>query len=149
MNMDIYNLATSAHVGDYIYTAKNNLYGGQIGVEGKLFDREQFWIDGLAKAGVYANTADNRYWGASSGSISPFSDDTQDQVAFVGELGFTATWQISRNLAVKAGYQLLWVQGVAIAGDQAVAVDIDAHNGITSGGGVFYHGALVSADFRW
>ena len=35
----------------------NNLYGFQVGGDGKLFERGRFSLDGLIKAGVYGNNA--------------------------------------------------------------------------------------------
>lgn len=149
MHMDVYDFNVSAYVGDYIYTTKNNLFGGQIGAEAKILDRERFWIDGFAKAGIYGNVASNRYLLIDETGTHPFSNDQQDQVAFVGDLGLTATYQCTKHLALQGGYQLLWIQGVAIAGDQAVAIDLSTDKGIHSRGGAFYHGALVSANLTW
>ena len=39
-------------------TTTNNLYGFQIGADGKLFERGRFSIDGLVKAGIFDNNAE-------------------------------------------------------------------------------------------
>ena len=39
-------------------TTANNLYGFQIGADGKIWERGRFSIDGLAKAGVFDNNAE-------------------------------------------------------------------------------------------
>ena len=36
----------------------NNLYGFQIGADGKLLERGRFSIDGLVKAGIFDNNAE-------------------------------------------------------------------------------------------
>ena len=38
-------------------TTTNNLYGFQIGADGKIFERGRFSIDGLVKAGIFDNNA--------------------------------------------------------------------------------------------
>ena len=43
-----------------IHTTRNNLYGFQIGADGKLFERGRFSIDGLVKAGIFDNDAERR-----------------------------------------------------------------------------------------
>ena len=39
-------------------TTRNNLYGFQIGTDGKLFERRRFSIDGLVKAGIFDDNVD-------------------------------------------------------------------------------------------
>ena len=39
-------------------TTTNNLYGFQIGADGKLWERGRFSIDGLVKAGIFDNNAE-------------------------------------------------------------------------------------------
>ncbi|MGD9719626.1 MAG: hypothetical protein AB7O59_00225 [Pirellulales bacterium] len=61
----------------------------------------------------------------------------------MGDSSFTGVIQLTDNLALRAGYQLLWVSGVATASDQLPATSLD------TSGDVFLHGALVGAEAGW
>ncbi|MEX0979080.1 MAG: hypothetical protein WDZ48_09525, partial [Pirellulales bacterium] len=80
--------------------------------------------------------------------------------AFVGDLNFTGLYQLTEHWAVRVGYQLLWISGVALASEQssvgggfggAVATQafFDPSFPIVTSGDVFFHGALVSAQANW
>ena len=69
--------------------------------------------------------------------------------AFAGDVNLTAAYQLTKHVALHGGYQMLWIQGVAVAGDQPVAIDFTDHSGMASNGGVFYHGAMASINVTW
>ena len=51
---------------------------------------------------------------------------------------------------MQAGYQLLWIDGIAIATDQAVNATANASGaGIDTNGSLFYHGATMALVFTW
>jgi hypothetical protein len=51
-------------------------------------------------------------------------------------------------LSVRAGYQLLYVNGVAIAADQVTATDFVTSSGIDTHGSAFFHGATAGVTVR-
>ena len=53
----------------------------------------------------------------------------------------------SDNWAVLAGYQLLWLEGVALANDNQLIALGDGN--VNTSGSPFYHGGLVGAEYRW
>jgi hypothetical protein len=75
--------------------------------------------------------------------------ENRGDVTFVGEIGVTGAYQWTEHLAIRGGYQLLWIQGVAVASDQIPVVDVFAQTGLNTNGNVFYHGALMSLDLTW
>jgi hypothetical protein len=135
----------------YTYATRNDLYGGQIGAAVTLWDRcGPFRANCLTRAGLYGNTASNQYDGVDSfGDYALLSTDRKSTTAFVGDVNFTAAYQLTKHVALQGGYQLLWIQGVAVAGDQPVAIDLANDNGMASNGGVFYHGAMASISVTW
>jgi hypothetical protein len=134
----------------FIFRTNNNLFGGQVGADVAVLDRGPFHVGCTLKAGLYGNAARNAFdYDDSNGTSTLLSSDRQDQVAFAGDINVTGVYQCTKHLALQGGYQLLWIQDVAIAGDQLAAVNSDAGNGITSNGRVFYHGALASINFTW
>ncbi len=134
-------------------TATNNLYGFQIGADGKLFERGRLAIDGLAKAGIFDNNAEE----ASEVSVYKIarpSSASTDHAAFAGEIGLQCTYQVTRRLLLKAGYEALWLQGVAQAPGQIQETYFPAPTtpqalGVNCNSGVFYHGATVGFEFSF
>jgi hypothetical protein len=126
-------------VGDI--KTNNNLYGFQIGADARLWQRGCFSINGLSKAGIYGNHAEQ---------TSVFTQEpgpswaSTNHTAFIGELGLQARYQVSQRLALRAGYELLWLDGVAIAPAQ-----LDNIYGIDSKATVFYHGATAGLEFSF
>ena len=67
-----------------------------------------------------------------------------NHTAFIGELGLQARYQVTQGLALRAGYELLWLDGVAIAPAQYTNIQ-----GIDSNATVFYHGATVGMEYSF
>jgi hypothetical protein len=119
----------------------NHMYGGQIGAEFRVWDRGgPFTVTSGAKAGIYYNRADYETF------LFQLRDRT-DHTAFLGELDVTARYQLSQNLYLRGGYQLLWIEGVARSDDQLAQIFQDG--GVSTSGSPFYHGAMIGAEFRF
>jgi hypothetical protein len=128
--------------------ARNQLYGVQIGTDVRLWDNGgPIRIEGVLKVGAFANHAHQAStipW-----LLEEVSAQT-DQLAFVGDLGLTGSWQIRNWLALRAGYHLLWLEGVALPPAQIALSDVpNGTAGIDAHGGVFYHGATAGLEVRF
>lgn len=136
-------------------TTRNNLYGFQIGSDWKILNRGRFSIDGLVKAGIFDNNAQETtvvsiYRTMYSGSAAT------NHLAFLGEIGLQAQYQLTQRLLLKAGYEAIWLQGVALApaqvpetlchGTPITDVYVQAL-GIDSSSGLLFHG--VTAGFEY
>jgi len=135
----------------WITSVKNNLYGFQIGADGKLFDYGRFSIGGLAKAGIYDNQADEAT-GVSIFKVARPSYASTNRAAFVGETGLQCKYQVTCNLAFKAGYEAIWLEGVALSPGQIQETymtkpDIVQALGVNCNSGVFYHGATAGLEY--
>jgi hypothetical protein len=141
-------------------SVQNDLYGFQLGAELLLWRRGRLRLDSSLQAGIYQDRARNRlayesaYFGESS-----HTGTAREHTAFVGEWGVTGTYDITRRLALRTGYRMLWLDGVAVASEQPsvnpgppVAVPGGTSGGpaetVHTGGDVFYHGAFVGLEFR-
>jgi len=135
--------------------AKNCLYGVQIGADGLLFSRGRLSVQGLLKAGIYGNHADQlavQFDGHDDETRQLYSE--RGEVAFVGDLALTGKYQISEHLAFRAGYQLMWLDGVATATNQIRSNDFGigpggASSRVDTGNTVFYHGAVLGGEMTW
>lgn len=129
----------------------NDLYGAQMGADLQLWRLGgPLSMNGVFKAGIFGNSVDNdfTYDVLSTPIVEGGASDTT--VAFVGEIGVNAAYQVTKHFAIRGGYQVLWVSEVALASDQATlqlqTLDVDD---LHSSGDVFYHGALVGGEFTW
>ena len=137
-----------APTGDGVLARTNNyLYGFQIGSEIKLWDRcGPLRVDGFLKAGVYANSM------RLNGRLIHDYDEpvrfgeTRNRTSFVGEIGITASYKLNDCWSVFGGYEALWIDGVALAGD------VPASGGspdVIFNGDAFYHGAMAGIELTW
>ena len=145
--------ATEAFPPFWDTSTSNNLYGLQIGADGKLFERGRFSITGLIKVGGYWNQA-SESTGVSLEKVVYPSGAKTDHAAFVGEAGLQCKYQFARGLALKLGYQALWLQGVALAPGQIQETyetgpaTVTAH-GVNCGSGVLLHGGTAGLEYSF
>ena len=137
--------------GFYNLNAYNNLFGLQGGA--RLQQACGNWsYDLTGKAGVYGNAVRSSQLVVDVDPSSPLRDVSTSgaQVAFIGELGFDGNYQFSPNWFLRGGYQVFWVDGVALAPNQ-----LDFTDTTTSGthlnktGSLFMQGASAGLMARW
>ena len=131
---------------DWITNARNDLYGFQVGADGLIYDCGCFSVDGLFKAGVFGNHAVQSTIAVNTGPLT----GSTNHVSFLGEVGVQCKYQVTRGLALRAGYEAMWLQGVALAPgqiDQTNVITGDA--GINTNYGVFYHGATAGLEYTF
>jgi len=139
----------------YSFAAKNNLYGFQLGLDGPLWDNCcGLRVEGFAKAGIYLNDADvSSQRALQHGPIDASGNNNESAAAFVGELGLTASYDVSCWLTLRAGYQLLLLDGVALAADQVSTTGaLESGTNVpvsVSKNSLLYHGLHAGLEARW
>jgi hypothetical protein len=139
-----------ANLGNIGWNTDNHLYGGQLGAEVNLFDRGgPFTALAWFKGGLYGNDADNNF--SFNPTVGPHINFTNQrgQLAGVGDIAFTGSYQVTRHMSIRTGYQLLMIDGVALASEQIFVTNPITRRGIDVDGFAFYHGAITSVDFVW
>lgn len=133
------------------WNTDNHLYGAQVGADVQMWRLgAPLSVNGLFKAGIYGNDADNDFTFDVLGTPIVDGGASDTPVAFVGEIGVATTYQVTQHFALRGGYQLLWISEVALASDQAqLALNTGDVDTINSSGDLFYHGALVGGEFTW
>lgn len=126
------------------FNTQNNLFGGQFGANYSFWNHGPLSIIGTGKAGVYGNAA-----GGQSNNAFVNSSDRVSRFAFVGDLNVNAICQVSEHIAVRLGWQLLWIEGAATASNQVAASNYHTSSGINTAGTAFYQGAMSSVTFSW
>jgi hypothetical protein len=134
-------------------TTTNNLYGFQIGADGKILERGRFSIEGLVKAGIYDDNAEEAT-GTSIFKVPRPSSASTNHASFVGETGVQCKYQVANGLALKAGYEVMWLEGVALAPGQIQETYLTPPKtehaiGVNCDSGVFFHGATVGLEYSF
>ncbi len=103
------------------------------------------------KAGIYGNAI------RASQRISDFDNFTfrntsisGGQLSFLGELGLNGNYKFSECLSLRGGYQVYWVEGLALAPEQLDFTDTDTSGtSLDKNGGLFIHGAHAGLMAQW
>lgn len=138
--------------------AGNNLYGGQVGADMRLWNGGGKWrLNGLGKAGIFYNAASFQRSTAgftfADGTPYPLGTvaATADQTSFFGEIGLNSTYWITNWLAWRAGYTVMWASGVAVATEQLPLNSFGPPGTATinTNGSVLLHGVTTGIEARW
>jgi hypothetical protein len=147
LNDQIIGNADAGTITEFRESTQNNLYGAQVGfVWSRPPEANPFSLVWTSKVGIFGNAARN-HLNANCGCLS---NDSQGQLAFVGDVNLVGKYALGDHISLQGGYQLLWIGGVAVASDQFVVMQPSTtHDGINSRGGVFFHGAMASLNVNW
>jgi hypothetical protein len=131
----------------------NNLYGLQLGAEGIVWQRGRFSLNGLLKAGVFDNEAEQST-GVSIFKVVRPSQNSTHHAAFLGQTGLQCRYQATKGLTLKLGYEAIWLQGVALAPGQIQEtvmshIDVAQAAGVNCDSGVFFHGATAGLEYAF
>lgn len=103
---------------------ENRLNGMQAIAEFQFLESDYFDLGGFGKAGVYYNSAtgsiSERYAGSGS-NASAYTRSLSDEksaVSFLGHAGLTGRLHVRRNINIVAGYEAVYLAGLALAPDQ-------------------------------
>jgi len=142
----------AADTGFFAVNTRNYMPGVQAGLD--LFYNVgasgRLSLVGKTKFGLYANFAEGDVLLVNAGAVELDNDDNDIQLAFLGELGFSARYRVLPCLSIKAGYEIWYLAGLAQAHGQAVSpltpatgTDVDSDND------TWYHAATVGAELVW
>ncbi|WP_425613425.1 BBP7 family outer membrane beta-barrel protein [Anatilimnocola sp. NA78] len=128
----------------------NHLYGAQLGLDLRFLDCGTWYVNGLGKAGIYGNTADQVTRTAGVGGALPFVTSGGNQTSFVGEVGLNAGYRLTDRFSLLAGYSVVWVDGVALAPDQLAGTNVTTGvSAINANGSLVYHGFNFGLEYGW
>lgn len=135
-------VAQTANTATADVGAANYLYGFQVGGDGLLWSSGRFCIDGIVRAGVFGNDARN--FAVLTQTATPTvlaSAATDDHVAFVGEVGLGGVYQVNQWCFARAGWRVLWIEGVARAANQVAVSNPTAGTAtVNTDGSPLYNG---------
>lgn len=127
----------------------NHMYGGQIGTRIAFTDpRNPLSVTCAIKGGVYYNDADNVF----TSTIVASDSSSDETTAFVGDLNFTAAYQLTSHIAIQGGYQIVRLGNVAIAADSAAnttQIPGGTSSPVDPDSWLWYHGATAACVVTW
>ena len=143
----------------YTISTDNRLYGFQVGGEGRLLATERFGLMTVFKAGLFENNSEQLttdFSGIIAGLNSPTDLMASDnQASFVGELGLWGVIRLSETIFIRAGYNIMWIDDVALAVKQIPENEYVTFGlgrplqGISNDGHLVIHGASLGVELSW
>jgi hypothetical protein len=137
---------------DYNVRADNDLYGVQIGGRVERWTNRFGW-EVTGRAGIFGNDVRQSQFVTDFPppfELRPRTGADGGRVAFVGDLSLSLTYRLTSRCSLRGGYNVMWVEGVALAPDQLdFTLTPTSGSGLNDNGGVFLHGAHVGVEARW
>jgi hypothetical protein len=150
-DIDITSTDGDNSVSNYRVGTENNLFGGQLG---GIWRRHEniLGLEVFGKAGIFGTNLTQGQFIGDFGNTFVFRDTRSDwsTTSYLLEGGITGLVRISENWSARAGYNVLFIDGLVRASDQ-----LDFTDTLTSGtliddsGEAFMHGANVGLEARW
>lgn len=138
----------------YRVQSSSNLIGAQLGIRRRQ-DWDRWALEGSAKAGVAAGIL-SQSSGPITSTIAPgeiFRDPTSASAGRVGLLSMlnaTVIYRMSRYWDLRTGYNLIWLDGLALAPNQWDFSDTaDSGRTLVGGGSLFLHGVNFGVERHW
>jgi hypothetical protein len=124
---------------------RNRLYGVQSGTEYAIFNNSRACIRLYSKGGIYGNVTANSddYRCNCVPPVTHRANDHSSRLSFMNELGVTARFAVGRGWFAHSQYQAIWLTGVSTATDQLSHTNFNTGTGMSTSGGVFYHGGTI------
>ncbi len=147
---DIRSTDLDSGTSDYRVQAINQLYGGQIGGRYKWV-RGSWLFETTIKTGFFGNAADQtQFVGDFDNTIViRNSHGGESKFAALNELNFSVALQLSKNMAFRGGYNLIWLHDVALATSQLDFTDTPTSGTGISNGDVLLHGVNFGFEIHW
>ena len=147
----VYQTETETSGLTYRLKTDNDLIGAQMGTDLFFCLTPRFKIGGEVEAGVYGNNARQRTNIECPDWVGLKERNHDTDVAFIGEAGVSALFRVTPRLTGRAGYQALFVDGVALGVDNFnTASPFTARTSfVDNDGNLVMHGATVGFEWTW
>ncbi|MFN9374375.1 MAG: BBP7 family outer membrane beta-barrel protein [Planctomycetaceae bacterium] len=143
-----------SHSAAFQVSTDNSMYGGQMGLSLALVkDETPLEVDLRLMGGLYANSSQGDWMWKGNAASSGFLQrgaDTDRGLAFVGDFEFSFAYRFSERWSAALSYEALWLQGVAVAGDQPeLGRLLTSVSGLSTSEAAWFSGLNVGLRFRW
>jgi putative beta barrel porin BBP7 len=133
----------------YLIDSTNDLYGAQLGADIDLLSQGRLSVSTFGKAGLYGNNISTsaQVTSAATGAVLFGTAAHETNTAFVGEWGLVGAYRITNSLSLRTTYQLMWVEGVALASDQVAVANMLGGPSSVDNNGAFYQGFFAGLEY--
>jgi len=143
-------LAAGVNPGLLRSSTENRLIGAQVGIDLTYPMTCRLWSDARARAGAYANFAENSFQLINDGNLRVFNEDDEIGLAGVFEIGGGLRYHLTNNLHIRAGSELWYVTQLATAQGQFRRVVRPTTGRTTdSGDDVFMVGISLGGEWKF
>lgn len=128
------------------YSYNNRYLGAQIGAEFAVLDPSSpFQLDLSGKVGLFSLNSEGGIERSIGGVPFESHANAFEETTYAAELGVSAGYQLTDQIQIGAGYQILWIDAAALAGENAAssAVDPSVIGSTTERGSLFYQGVKL------
>ncbi len=130
---------------------ENDLFGVQLGALAQFLVHNRAWIDLQVKGAFFLNQAESRvaadvYDVLNAQNETSALNDEVDCASFLGDISLQFNYQFAPSWTIRAGYNAMWLTGVALASENFVGDASTLINGPASvdhSGSVVYHGPNI------
>lgn len=145
-------VTVGANTNDVTVRTDNDLYGVQIGTNAKYLMHRLFFVDFEGKVALCENFATQNTSFSQNGGAEITTSNSPQRTALLGDLMLTGTFQLRPNLALRVGYQALFVGGLALGSQNLPTNSYLLTNGIgqfRDNGNMVYHGPTIGIVGAW
>jgi len=128
-------------------SVSNQMIGPQLGIQSQFFVHDHAWIDLEIKGAILGNNANLATVYTEGTTAAVALADGADAFTFLGDISLMYNYHLTNSLTFRAGYQAIWVAGMALATEN---LDTNINNVSLGGpvvldhaGDAVYHGATI------
>ena len=130
---------------------ENDLFGVQLGASAQFLVHNRAWIDLQVKGALFLNQAESRSVAnvqdvVNGGLAASDLGDEADCASFLGDISLQFNYQFAPAWTIRAGYNAMWLTGVALASENFnsdVNTLIYGPASVDHSGSVVYHGPNI------
>jgi len=137
---------------DYGVKADNDLVGAQVGSDLYICITPRLKVGAEIEAGVYGNRSSQRtIIDCTSCDAIITEKASETDVAFIGEAGAMGLFRLTPRSTLRGGYQVLYIDGVALGSDNFRADTPLAGRtpAIDNSSNILFHGLNVGCELTW
>ena len=132
----------------------SQMFGGQIGVRGRREWRDwafEGWVKTALTGNQLSSWADPITSSLAPGvEFRPARANSTTTAGFIGDINMTAIYKLTDTWGLRMGYNLIWLSGVALAGNQYDFSDtLNSGRTLYGDGSVFFQGGSLGLEARW
>jgi hypothetical protein len=138
--------------GDGILASQteNRMIGAQVGIDMTFPLTCRLWSDMRARAGAFANFAENRFQLSNNNALQIFNEEDDIELAGMIEFGGGMRYYLTNNFHIRTGGEIMYVTEVATALDQfGPVMTPTTGRAIDVGDSFFLFGFSVGAELKF